>query len=63
MLLAEVEVVENDVRSGIGVGSAIAIVCSWERNRSILMAILAGFFGWLNVIYFALTRRPDEAGK
>jgi hypothetical protein len=43
MLLAEVEVAETVVRSGVGLGSAIAIVCSWERNRSILYAILAGF--------------------
>ena len=45
---------------GIGIGSAIAIVCSWQRNRSILWAILAGIFSWFYVIYFALTRRPDE---
>ena len=63
MLLAEVEVVENVVRSGIGLGSAIAIVCSWERIRSILLAMLAGFFGWFYVVYFALTRRTDEAAK
>ena len=63
MLLAEVEVVENVVRSGIGLGSAIAIVCSWERNRSILLAVLAGFFGCLYVFYFAVKRRPDETGN
>jgi hypothetical protein len=47
-------------QSGIGLGSVIAIVCSWERNRSILWAILAGIFSWFYVIYFALTRRPEE---
>lgn len=47
-------------QSGIGLGSAIAVVCSWERNRSILWAILAGIFGWFYVIYFALTRQPGE---
>jgi hypothetical protein len=26
-------------QSGIGLGSVIAVVCSWERNRSILLAI------------------------
>lgn len=26
-------------QNGIGIGSAIAIVCSWQRNRSILWAI------------------------
>lgn len=47
-------------QSGIGIGSAIAIVCSWQRNRSILLAILAGILSWFYVIYFAITRRPDE---
>jgi hypothetical protein len=47
-------------QSGIGLGSAIAVVCSWQRNRSILWAILAGIFSWFYVIYFALTREPDE---
>ncbi|MFO0788152.1 MAG: hypothetical protein U0805_01765 [Pirellulales bacterium] len=48
------------VQSGVGLGSVIAVVCSWERNRSILLAILAGIFTWFYVIYFALTRRADE---
>jgi len=47
-------------QNGIGIGSAIAIVCSWHRNRSILFAALAGLFSWLYVLYFAVTRRPDE---
>ena len=48
------------VSNGIGIGSALAIVCSWQRNRSILLAILAGIFSWFYVIYFALTRHADE---
>ncbi len=48
------------VETGIGLGSVIAVVCSWHRNRSILWAILAGIFSWLYVIYFAQTRKPDE---
>ena len=47
-------------QTGIGLGSAIAIVCSWQRNRSILWAILAGILSWFYVIYFALTREPGE---
>jgi hypothetical protein len=46
--------------SGYGLGTILAVVCSWERNRSILWAMLAGIFSWFYVIYFALTRRPDE---
>lgn len=48
------------VQSGISIGSAIAIVCSWQRNRSILWAIIAGVLSWFYVLYFALTRRPNE---
>ena len=48
------------IQPGIGLGSAIAVVCSWQRNRSIGWAILAGILSWFYVVYFALTRRPDE---
>ncbi len=50
----------NITQTGIGIGAAIAIVCSWQRNRSILWAILAGVLSWFYVIYFALSRKPDE---
>jgi hypothetical protein len=45
---------------GVGLGTVLAVVLSWHRNRSILWAILHGFFSWFYVIYFAGTRRPDE---
>ncbi len=48
------------VETGIGLGSVISVVCSWQRNRSILWAILAGILSWFYVIYFAVTRRADE---
>jgi hypothetical protein len=51
---------EYVTQTGIGIGAAIAIVCSWQRNRSILWAILAGVLSWFYVIYFAATRKPDE---
>ncbi|MBX7157611.1 MAG: hypothetical protein R3F23_06845 [Verrucomicrobiia bacterium] len=61
MILAEIVTSTTQVyKTGIGFGSVLAIVCSWQRNRSILWAILAGIFSWFYVIYFALTRRPDE---
>jgi hypothetical protein len=47
-------------QNGIGLGAAIAVVCSWQRNRSILWAILAGILSWFYVIYFAATREPGE---
>jgi hypothetical protein len=48
------------VSNGISLGTAFGVVCSWQRNRSILWAILAGFLSWFYVIYFALTRQPSE---
>ena len=44
------------VPTGIGLGSVIAILCSWERNRSILWAIVAAFLSWIYLGYYVLTR-------
>lgn len=63
MILAQIGNQITYVTQGITLGSAIAIVCSWQRNRSIIWAILAGIFSWFYVIYFALTRQPDEVKK
>lgn len=59
--LAQV-IVQNHpvVENGISLGAALAVVCSWQRNRSILWAILAGILSWLYVIYFAASRSADE---
>ena len=47
-------------QTGIGLGAALAVVLSWERNKSIFWAVIAGVLSWVYVIYFALTRRPEE---
>jgi hypothetical protein len=60
MLLADTVIVHDTAQTGIGIGAAVAVVCSWQRNKSIILASIAGFFSWLYVIYFAITRRPDE---
>ena len=41
---------------GIGVGSVLAMILSWDRSKSILWAILHAVLSWLYVVYFALTR-------
>jgi hypothetical protein len=56
MLLADADQTVLVTQTGIGLGSVIAVVCSWDRNHSILWAILAGIFSWFYVVYFALTR-------
>ena len=41
---------------GIGLGNIIAVVISWSVNHSVFWAIIQGFFGWLYVIYYLITR-------
>jgi len=43
-------------QAGIGLGTAIAVAISWSLHKSILWAIVHGFFSWFYVIYYALTR-------
>ena len=50
------DVKQSVVKNGIGLGSVIAVVASWERNKSVLFAIIHGIFSWLYVIYFVITR-------
>lgn len=47
------------IDGGIGLGSIIAVVASWSRNKSILWAIFHGLLGWIYVIYFVFTRSED----
>ena len=44
------------VSKGVGFGSALAIAISFTTHKSILWAIIHGFFSWGYVIYYALTR-------
>ena len=41
-------------RYGKGLGTLIAVLCSWSVNHSVLWAIIAGFFGWIYVIYYLI---------
>ncbi len=43
-------------RSGIGLGSALAVVISWSTNQSILWAALHGVLSWFYVVYYAVSR-------
>ncbi len=44
------------VYPGVGLGTIIAVVISWSRNKSILWAIIHGILGWLYVIYAILVK-------
>ena len=43
-------------RAGISFGSALAIAISWSLHQSILWAVIHGFFSWIYVVYYAVTR-------
>ncbi len=44
------------IEKGISFGGVLAIVTSWERNKSVLWALIHGIFSWLYVIYYVVTR-------
>jgi hypothetical protein len=48
--------VSDSTKAGIGVGCCLAMVISWSLHQSIFWALIHGFFGWLYVIHFAVTR-------
>lgn len=54
------EVRRTAIINGIGLGTVVAAVTSWERNRSVLLMIIHGIFSWFYVIYFLLTRKRSE---
>lgn len=49
-------------QAGIGLGSALAVAISWSLHKSIVWAIIQGFFGWFYVIYYALIRPGGIGG-
>jgi hypothetical protein len=49
-------------KAGIGLGSALAVAISWSLHKSIVWAVVQGFFGWFYVAYYALTRPGGLAG-
>ena len=49
-------VIKQVAKSGIGIGSALAIAISWSINKSLVWAIIHGIFGWFYVVFYALTR-------
>lgn len=55
---------DNDVREtvqyALTFGNIIAVVTSWSRNKSVFWALIHGILSWVYVIFFLLTRKPDD---
>jgi hypothetical protein len=45
------------VKSGVGFGSALAMVISYTAHKSVLWAVIHGLFSWFYVGYFLLMRQ------
>lgn len=44
------------LKDGVSLGSVIAAVISWDRNKSILLVIIHALLSWIYVIYAAFTK-------
>ncbi|HMI78686.1 MAG TPA: hypothetical protein VK484_07825 [Ferruginibacter sp.] len=45
---------------GVGLGTIVAVVVSWSRNKSILWAIIHGILGWLYIIYVLIIGKKKD---
>ncbi|HMK02943.1 MAG TPA: hypothetical protein VK489_02075 [Ferruginibacter sp.] len=45
---------------GVGLGTIVAVVVSWNRNKSVLWAIIHGILGWLYVIYVLIVGKKKN---
>ena len=45
---------------GVGLGTIVAVVVSWSRNKSILWAIIHGILGWLYIIYVLIVGNKKD---
>ncbi len=48
------------IAPGVGLGTIIAVVISWSRNKSILWVIIHGLLGWLYVIYALIVGKKND---
>lgn len=44
----------NVFEQGLSMGAALAMICSFSINHSILWAVVHGVLSWIYVIYFAI---------
>ncbi|MBR0576225.1 hypothetical protein KCG48_07695 [Proteiniclasticum sp. BAD-10] len=42
------------IRSGITMGTGLAMVISWSLHQSVLWAIIHGLLSWIYVVYYLL---------
>ncbi|AUC16903.1 hypothetical protein BTO06_17895 [Tenacibaculum sp. SZ-18] len=45
-------VTKNGINVGVLIGTILAMIISWDRNKSVLFALIHGGVGWLYIIYY-----------
>ena len=45
---------DTKAKSGIGIGTVLAMILSYTKWHSILWTLIHGFFGWCYVIYYII---------
>jgi len=51
------------VKTGISLGTVIAAILSWDRNKSFVWIIVHGVLSWFYVIYFIFTDKQYLAAR
>lgn len=42
------------IKSGITMGSALAMIISWSLYQSVIWAVIHGLFSWVYVLYYLI---------
>lgn len=56
----EKDIQKSVIKNGIGFGSVLAMIISWDRSKSVIKALLHGLLGWVYIFYFVVVRYGEE---
>ena len=54
------EIKQAVIKNGIGLAIMLAIVISWNRNKSILLTIINGIFSGVDVLYYIIIKSIEK---
>jgi hypothetical protein len=48
------QTINKTIYQGMGIGSTLAMMLSWQHNASITWSAIHGLCGWLYVVFYAV---------
>ncbi len=54
------EIKQAVIKNGIGLAIMLAIVISWNRNKSILLTIINGIFSGVDILYYIIIKSIEK---